>query len=515
MRVVLINPNIVSQKWDVAGSGIPYMPVMLAYLASYLRERGHHVTVIDAFGLAPERLSSRGRFLIQGLSTEEVVERVPVQCDVIGFYAHLVVTHVALERIIAAVRTRWPSIPQFVFENQHLVNAYSLRATQHLFFELGVDYLALGDIETSVERLLHGLAGGDERTNLQSIIAAPGRRDEGVDDEAGMMSKAELDTLPYPAWDLIPLDNYWKLGYSHAPITADRYLPILTSRGCPFTCTFCISPGINGVLWRKRSAESVFNEIRVFTNRFDIEEFHIEDLNPTIDRMRFERLSRLLIDADLGVEWKLAQGTKIETLRPETIQLMARAGCRFISFSPESGSPRMLKLMKKPFRHQRALELVKEMKANRIRMQACFVIGHPGEEAADLRQTRSYAKALARHGVDEIAVFIASPLPGSLLFGETLGRRPGFRHVSELTLSPAWRSDYWRQSFHRYRIALLFTLVKLMTHPREFFGILMAFISGRFQTKTEMTLYRMMKVSMLHVRGRLLPAAISRSKEGR
>ena len=75
MRVVLINPTIVSQKDDVCGSGIPYMPSDLASLAASLQARGHHVTVIDAFGKAPTRVRDTGTHFIQGLTPREVADR--------------------------------------------------------------------------------------------------------------------------------------------------------------------------------------------------------------------------------------------------------------------------------------------------------------------------------------------------------------------------------------------------------------------------------------------------------
>ena len=91
MRITLINPNVVSQKDDLSGSGIPYMPIGLAYLASYLRALGHEIHVIDAFGEAPHQVRSTEGHYIQGLTPKQVVERIPSGTQVIGFYAHLTV----------------------------------------------------------------------------------------------------------------------------------------------------------------------------------------------------------------------------------------------------------------------------------------------------------------------------------------------------------------------------------------------------------------------------------------
>ncbi|MBU0461270.1 MAG: radical SAM protein, partial [Nanoarchaeota archaeon] len=94
----------------------------------------------------------------------------------------------------------------------------------------------------------------------------------------------DLDKLEFTAWDLLPLANYWKLHYSHAPLSSKRYLPLLTSRGCPFGCRFCITSSANRGNWRSRSAKNVVDEIETFTKKFDVPEFHLEDLNPTVKK---------------------------------------------------------------------------------------------------------------------------------------------------------------------------------------------------------------------------------------
>ncbi len=93
MNITLINPNIVSQKVDLSGSGIPYMPLGLANLASYLRSQGHDITVIDAFGDAYSQVRSSGDYYIQGLTPQQISEGIPSDPPLLCFYAPLTVLH--------------------------------------------------------------------------------------------------------------------------------------------------------------------------------------------------------------------------------------------------------------------------------------------------------------------------------------------------------------------------------------------------------------------------------------
>ena len=192
--------------------------------------------------------------------------------------------------------------------------------------------------------------------------------------------------------------------------------------------------------------------------------------------------------------WKIAAGTKVETIRSEeTIDLMARAGCRYISISPETGSPRLLKEMRKPFNLDHAVRLVRRMNKAGIRSQACFVLGYPGETIEDLQMTKSLVHDLTRVGVDEIALFIITPVPGSAIYEQL----QGYKSLSELNFSPTWREDYQRLSRFRLRLYARFLLWKLRYHPLKLLRQPVNFLRRRFETKMEMVPYRAMVLKWL------------------
>jgi len=227
-----------------------------------------------------------------------------------------------------------------------------------------------------------------------------------------------------------------------------------------------------------------------YSKKYGVHEIHIEDLNPTVNRYRIEDICKLIIKKKLKLMIKFAAGTKAETFDLKTIDWMAKAGFKYISISPESGSPRILKLMRKYFNHEEALKQVEKMHKLRITSQACFVLGFPDENDEDLKLTKQYVKRLARAGLDEIALFIMTPVPGSKAFDMVA---PDYKDISQLTFTPKWRKEYKKLVKWRIKILIAYVSTKLIYHPFKLFMHLINFITGHFRTKLEMTLYRIFK----------------------
>lgn len=483
MNITLINPNLVVQRNDPFTTGIVYMPVALAYVAATLRDQGHDVTVIDAFAEAPESTRREGGFVIQGLTYDEIVRRVPPDAGVVFVYAINLTNHLSTAGIVHHVQQAYPHLPVVVLENTQAVTAYALHHVAPEFYQAGADYILTGETDWRAGRLVELLEQPDSTPQLRQLdgLGGPGFYNPPQD------KIADLDAVPFPAWDLFPLENYWRLGHAHGPLETGRYLPLLTSRGCPYPCNFCVVPETNNMRWRPRSAENVVDEMESYTRKFGVREFHIEDLNPTISDRRMREICREIMRRNLDVIWKIAAGTKVESIRDEgTVDLMAQAGCRYISISPETGSERVLRLINKPFDLRHAVRLVKRMNEVGIYSQACFVLGYPGETPEDLQLTWNLVHELTRVGVDEVALFIITPVPGSAIH-EQYG---GYDNLSQLNFSPTWRPDYQTLSRFRLRLYAHFLWWKLRYHPRKFARQPFNFLMHRFQTKMEMVPYR-------------------------
>lgn len=484
MRVTLVNPNLIVQKNDPFTTGIVYMPISLAYLAAALRTAGHEVNVVDAYASAPRSAKNQGQFSFFGLTEQEILSRIPEDAEVIFVYAINLTNHLSTISIVQSTKNARPDAIVVVVENTQAVTAYALSQVAGEFYDAGADYILTGESERRAATLLDVLKSKDiqEISSMDGI----GSRDF-YNLPVSVMPQEELDRLPLPAWDLFPLEGYWSLGFAHGPLSARRYLPLLTSRGCPYPCGFCVVPATNGQKWRARSAKNVVDEIEFLVKTFDVREFHIEDLDPTILDGRVRDICNEIIDRQLKIAWKIVAGTKVETLRDEeTIDLMAKAGCTYISISPETGSPRVLKLMRKPFNLEHAVRIVKQMSISGIRSQACFVLGYPGENDEDRAMTRRLVHDLTKVGVDEIALFVVTPVPGSAIYKEF----SGYNSLSELNFSPMWRKDYRLLSQFRLRLYASFLFWKLLHHPLKLLQQPLNFVRRRFQTKMEMVPYR-------------------------
>lgn len=489
MKVTLINPNIISQKGDFFGSGIPFMPITLAYAAAYLQERGHRTTVIDAFGEAPKKITVEGNLFIQGLDAGEIISRIPANTEAIILYASLVITHQAVLRLLGEIRKIF-SVPIIILENIHSVVGYSLLTMQEDFLEAGADFLVLGDPEKRCTEILDCLGEKSKKMpQSDGLIFKWGKKQEMIVRPNKTFPK-DLDELPFPAWELFPIKNYWTLDYSHAPIKKS-YLPLLTSRGCPSRCEFCITPLLMGKVWRARSAKNVVDEIEQGIKQFGVREFHIEDFNPTVDKKRIVEICQEIILRGLNVELKIAAGTKAETIDTYTLDWMKKAGFTYISISPESGSRRVLEKMKKVFDYKHGLRLVQHMHKLGITSQACFVIGFPGEEKSDRCLSRKYIKRLVKAGIDEIALFVMTPIPGSAACEYS---PLGYKNLSQLTFSPIWRKAYRSLGRYRRNTYLLFLLWKLRYHPFKLLRHPVNVLTKRFNTKMEMALWRVLRM---------------------
>lgn len=492
MKVTLVSPHLVMSNRDLFTTGIVYMPIALSYLSAMLEKESISHQVIDVFGEDPHHYAKKDYLLFRGMDISEFEKRISKSSDksIFVVYAINIAAHDSFELICRTIKASHPNAMIVALENSQAVTAYSLKDIQSEMHALGVDYIATGDIEISSLRLIRTLLAGDTVTEIDGI----GFQDQTTGQPKFTPQKtknAAMDDLPFPAWHNFPLKNYWSLKYAHGPMETDRYLPLLTSRGCPYQCRFCVIPGTNDLKWRSRSPANIIAEMDYFSKKYGVTEFHIEDVDPTVNDNRTKEFCKLLIEKGSPYIWKICSGTKVETMKSEeTVELMAKAGCNYISISPETGSPKVLKMINKPFNLEHAEKLIKKMNENGIYSQACFVLGFPGEEPEDLEMTRQMILRLTKNGLSEVAQFIITPVPGSTLYGKIHGHKT----FSELNFSPIWREDYEYLNKFRIKMYRTFLIYKFIYNFKSFVVQPFRFVSRNFKTKMEMTPYRALTV---------------------
>ena len=209
-----------------------------------------------------------------------------------------------------------------------------------------------------------------------------------------------------------------------------------------------------------------------------------------MSRQRVIEISGEIIKRKLPVIWKMPAGLKAEEVNKETLEWMSKSGLRYLSFSPESGSTRILSMMKKKFDYQHGLWLLSACHKLKIKTQACFILGMLTETDEDLKLTKTYLKKLAGAGLDEIVVFILCPLPGSEIFESG---NFNFSNYEDLNFTPVWRKDFKTLDKNRSRLYLHYFFWKTLYHPLKVLRHLYNLLRGYFETKSEMTIYRILR----------------------
>ncbi|MCH8966241.1 MAG: B12-binding domain-containing radical SAM protein [Planctomycetes bacterium] len=435
MKLCLISPpmTVVSNAWRY-----PQVPPLgIAYLAASAREAGHDVTIVDGLdgALGTFHPFIQGRY-INGLTIDEIVQRVPRGTEVIGVSIMFSSHWPLARRLLAALRTAFPSTT-IVVGGEHVT-----AVTQHVFDSSPVDYAVLGEGEETLLELLDALCGEGTvdirqveglayRASSTSRTDQPGadihlelldNQRQGIVRTPSRVRRRNLDSIPWPAWDLFPIQDYLQVNRYHE-FSDRRVMTMLGTRGCPYRCRFCSSPQMWGTNFYMRSPKDLVDEMEFYKNKYGATEFQFQDLTFVVNRRWVLRVAQEICSRNLNITWKLPAGTRSEAFDAEVLAKLCQSGCRSLTFAPESGSKRVLADMLKKADPARILELGRIVRRERIDMMisANIIIGSPKERLRDLLQTYFYIIRLALVGYDSILCSRFTLYPGSEYHRRSLG----------------------------------------------------------------------------------------------
>jgi radical SAM superfamily enzyme YgiQ (UPF0313 family) len=368
-----------------AGSSLPSLGIL--FLAAVTRQNGFPTVLVDAAA--------------RNLDPDGLLQRVmAVRPDVLGLSATTFsIYHAAA--FAARVRELIPDI-RVIIGGPH-VSAAPLE-TMERFPEF--DVAVIGEGEETVIELLKALESGRALDTVAGLMM----RSAGSVVSTGRRSfLADLDKLPYPAWDLLE-------GFpdSYPPATFKvRKLPaasLVTSRGCPNRCIFC-DRSVFGSNCHAFSAGYVVGMIRHLVERFGVREFSFEDDTFITFKKRLVAICQGIIELGLDISWTcLGRVTSIDA---DTLALMKRAGCWQISFGIESGSQEILTAIHKNVTLEQIVRAVGLCRDSGILSKGFFIVGHPGETRATLAATLDFALQLP---LDDISVTMLTPFPGTEIY---------------------------------------------------------------------------------------------------
>jgi radical SAM superfamily enzyme YgiQ (UPF0313 family) len=276
-----------------------------------------------------------------------------------------------------------------------------------------IDFCVIGEGEYVLRELLSWLEGTG--TMPQTGLAYR-NGNEIVVQERALVN--DLKTIPWPAYDLVDYANYLQM--PQRSFTSNNppefpFVRMVTTRGCPFGCTFCQVERIAGKKVRTRDPEDVVQELHFLKKRYGIRSVVFDEDNLLMGSGDYaRRLFTTMIESNLGLKW-IASAFALFLLTDDLLDLMKQSGCIGINVAIESGNKRVLKeIVGKPIKElDRVPELIRKVTQRKMYCIANFIIGFPGETWDEIRQTIAFAENC---GADYIKIYAAVPLYGTKLF---------------------------------------------------------------------------------------------------
>ncbi len=460
MKIILIQPPIE----DFYYTPIRNQPIGLLYLAASLRRNGHEVEIWDLRAKKktsvpiPQELSYLSEFYPSGdqspfklysgyshfgFDWNEIKKKVErTKADLFGISSLFTPYHQEALRVAQLIKEVKPGI-KVVMGGSHISCD-----PEGVLSSLFVDFILLGEGEERLPILLkkYEKGGLDQLRGIDGI----GYRWEGEIRVNPLTSFIQhLDSLPFPARDLIHLDSY--------RIHRKRATMIITSRGCPHQCSYCSTPIVMGSNFRARSPENILEEMKECYKNYGVEIFDIEDDNFTFDLGRAKKLMRLILEhfGEARLTLYAMNGISYASLDRELLGLMRRAGFQTINLSLVSKNPSSKERLNRPVPKKEFEEVLRDAEAEDLDVIAYAIFGIPGQTLEEMIETMIYLMG-------------KRVLIGPSLYYPTPGT-PLFHYCKENRFLPSspiqWRSSaipIETENFDRLDLVTLLRLVRVI-----------------------------------------------------
>ncbi len=265
--------------------------------------------------------------------------------------------------------------------------------------------ISAGDPEVIVQHLAKGsLAPGLDGVRMADDTGRPVLAVNGF--------IADLDTLPFPAWE-----QFMPEGYGYFPLLKQKpFATMLSSRGCPYLCHFCPYPIAQGAPFRPRRPERVADEMEMLASRHGVRAVLFRDPTFSLDIGRVKALARALIERRVPLQFGIE--TRLDRMDDELIELLGRAGCRSAEFGVDPiDEHTRLASHRRGIKPERAAALIRTMESNGIATAGLFVIGTPGQSDDEMHRTLDWIETL---DVSYMNYEVATPFPGTALYTEAV-----------------------------------------------------------------------------------------------
>lgn len=379
-RVLFIHPPYVTH--------VVSPPMGIGYLSSYLKREGHEVSLLD--------------LNISTVSREGILQHVrEYRPDLVG--VPIMCTGMDQVRDIVSVIKRGSDVPVVIGGAQaSALPEHSLRFT-------GADYVVVGEGELTAAELVSALGSSADLSRVLGLGYMV--NGEFILNPPRPLVK-DLDSLPMPDWDLIAPRNY-RIAPILSSAKAFPIAPVVTSRGCPFDCTFCAGKSIWGKTYRYREAVPVVDEIEMLMKDYGVREIFMGDDNFNLKMSHAADICEQILRRGLEFPWACPNGVRVDSLKPDLLALMKRAGCHLVGLGIESGDQAVLDRAKKSLDLSIVPRVCREIDEAGITAVGFFVLGLPGDNRETVQKTIKFSRSLP---LKRAWFNILAPYPGSEIF---------------------------------------------------------------------------------------------------
>jgi len=395
---VTLNERYGSKKMKEAiGGNLP--PLGVAHIASYLKQNGFQVKIIDTS--------------VAGFDINNIVKEIAcLKPRFIGLSSITAAFHRAL-KLAETIKNVFPDILLAIGGHHATIMKNNLLADYPCF-----DILAYGEGEYTALELISKFK--DHSYDTQSFIKDTDclgvlkgivyRRKGEIIVNSPREPIVDLDNLPDPSWELLDMQKYIPLPncYLRKPV-----VNMVTARGCPFSCSFCSNNSVFGRHIRRMSPERVISAFEHAQRIFKAKEIYFFDDTMTVDKAWIEKLCNIILDKKIDVTWTCV--TRVDAVSRELLKLMKKAGCWNIFYGFESAEQDLLDNINKGITIEQSRQAVKWTKEAGIEIRASFMLALPGETPELARKTIDFAIEL---DPDYAQFCITTPYPGTKLFAE-------------------------------------------------------------------------------------------------
>lgn len=378
-KILLIHPKLEDDFFE----DVRLPPLGIAYVAAVLRNESYEVRILDA------NLSKNQMLDIK----RAVIDYAP---SIVGISALTSIMRVSLK--IANLIKEINRDAKIVLGGVH-----PTLFPKDVAEEKCVDYVVYGEGEETIVELIQAI---ERKKEPENILGVAYKSEDQVIVNAPRPLIKDLDRLPVPAYDLLPINKYYGLQVSKTPFTS-----MMTSRGCPYSCIFCDAHVVFGKKYRFHSPERTLSEIEYLMNTFNVKEVMFKDSEFTLNRERVETLCNLMIEEGLKVKWSC--NGKVGRVDLSLLKNMKKAGCRLIQYGVESGDQEILDILKKQITVEQVRETFALSRKAGLKTVANFMVGNPGESNKSIEKTIKLAKEIkADYGNFGFII----PFPGTELY---------------------------------------------------------------------------------------------------